>query len=140
MKTSTKTLFLAAALSLMATPALALPPQVPDNDGTRHAPAATPPSAEHGTPGPKAGLPEKARAYGRYCKGFSKKHVAGTPGTPFSRCVTAMAKLATGQTDSPRKACAGQSRKHVRGERGTPFSRCVVAGAKLLRAQPDGNS
>jgi hypothetical protein len=51
-----------------------------------------------------------------------------------------MAKLATDQSDSPRKACADQSKKHVRGERGTPFSRCVVAGAKLLRAQPDGNS
>jgi hypothetical protein len=139
MKISTKTFVLAAALSLMATPALALPPQVPDNDGTQHAPAGTPPS-EHGTPGPKEGLPEKAQAYGRYCKGFSRKHVSGTRGTPFSRCVTAMAKLATDQSDSPRKACADQSKKHVRGERGTPFSRCVVAGAKLLRAQPDGNS
>jgi hypothetical protein len=34
-------------------------------------------------------------AYGVYCKGFSKKHVKGTKGTPFSRCVKAMAKVAT---------------------------------------------
>src|SRR5438105_13158764 len=35
-----------------------------------------------------------AKAYGRLCQGESKQHVAGTPGTPFSKCVTDMAKLA----------------------------------------------
>ena len=78
-----------------------------------------------------------AKAYGRYCQGFSKKHVAGTPGTPFSRCVTAMAKLANDKSDSPREACKGLSKKHVAGQKGTPFSRCVVAGAKLLHDQDD---
>jgi hypothetical protein len=136
MKISTKTFVLAAALSLMASPALALPPQVPDNDGTQHAPAGTPPS-EHGTPGPKAGLPEKAQAYGRYCKGFSRKHVSGTRGTPFSRCVTAMAKVATGEETSPRAACATLSHKHKAGAQGTPFGRCVVA-ARRLAEQPAG--
>jgi hypothetical protein len=84
-------------------------------------------------PGPNASLPAKAKAYGRYCQNQSKQHVAGQKGTPFSQCVTAMAKLATGQTNSPRTACATLSKKHLAGETGTPFSRCVVAGAKLLK-------
>ncbi len=62
----------------------------------------------------------------------SKTHVAGTPGTPFSKCVTAMAKLANGSTKSPKTACASLSKKHVAGTPGTPFSACVSAGAKLL--------
>ena len=86
-------------------------------------------------PPPNAPLPAKAKAYGRYCQDQSKKHVAGQKGTPFSQCVTAMAKLASGKTDSPKVACAAMSKKHVAGEKGTPFSRCVAAGAKLLRDQ-----
>lgn len=45
------------------------------------------------TPGPKAGLPAKAKAYGRFCKGESKKHVKGEKGTAFSRCVKAVIEL-----------------------------------------------
>ena len=86
-------------------------------------------------PPPTASLPAKAKAYGRYCQDQSKKHVAGQKGTPFSQCVTAMAKLATAQTDSPKAACSAMSKKHVAGEKGTPYSRCVAAGAKLLRDQ-----
>jgi hypothetical protein len=138
MRITIKAAVLAATLALAASPAQALPPQAPSNDGTQHAPAGAP--SNHGIPGPKASLPEKAKAYGHYCQSFSKKHVAGTPGTPFSRCVTDMAKLATNRSRSPRKACADQSRKHVRGEKGTAFSRCVAAGAKLLRAQTDRDS
>ena len=131
MKITVKAFMVTAALALVASPALALPPQVPDNDGTQHA-AGKGPKGDAGTPGPAAGLPEKAKAYGVYCRGFSRKHVSGTPGTPFSRCVTAMAKLATHQSSSPRKACAGQSERHVHGQKGSPFSRCVTAGARLL--------
>jgi hypothetical protein len=86
-------------------------------------------------PPPKAPLPAKAKAYGRYCQDQSKKHVAGQKGTPFSQCVTAMAKLASGQTNSPKAACSALSKKHVAGEKGTPFSRCVAGGAKLLKDQ-----
>jgi hypothetical protein len=81
---------------------------------------------------------DNAKAYGKLCQGESKKHVAGEKGTPFSQCVTAMAKIASGETDSPTKACKGLSKKHVAGERGTPFSRCVTAAAKLREAQ-DGD-
>jgi hypothetical protein len=93
------------------------------------------------TPGPSASPPAKAKAYGRYCRGQSKKHVAGQKGTPFSQCVTAMAKLATATSKSPNSACRTLSRKHVAGQKGTPFSRCVTAAAQLLQDQgADGGS
>jgi hypothetical protein len=79
-------------------------------------------------------LPSQAKAYGFYCQNQSKQHVAGQKGTPFSQCVTAMAKLASGQTSSPKAACAALSHKHDT-QKGSPFSRCVTAGAKLLKNQ-----
>jgi hypothetical protein len=135
MKMLTKTALLTAVLALAASPALATQPVDPGSNGQQH--AANPPSKPDTTPGPHASLPAKAKAYGHYCQGQSKKHVAGTPGTPFSACVTAMAKLANNQSDSPRQACHSLSRKHVSGEKGTPYSRCVVAGAKLLKDDND---
>jgi hypothetical protein len=109
--------------------------------------ASKPPSAPNGPrpttttsseqPGPSAPLSAKAKAYGHYCQNQSKKHIAGQMGTPFSQCVTAMAKAAHGQP--ARTACATLSKKHVAGEKGTPFSRCAVAAAQLqkdLQTQP----
>jgi hypothetical protein len=80
-------------------------------------------------------LPEKAKAYGVYCReqGFSKKHVKGEKGTPFSRCVTAMAKAATPPEETAKAACKGFSKVHVKGQKGTPFSRCVVAAAQVKK-------
>ena len=72
-------------------------------------------------------------AYGFYCQSESKTHVAGTPGTPFSKCVTAMARLASGSSSSPKAACAAESKKHGAGKPGTPYSLCVSVGAKLLQ-------
>ena len=125
-----------ALLGLATTPAFAAgpPSDTPnrdDNPGATHRPSDV-------TPGPKADLPAKARAYGRQCDDQSRKRsdaAEGTKGTPFSQCVTAMAKLATGKSSSPRAACKALSKKHEKGEKGTPFSRCVVEGAKLLREQ-----
>jgi hypothetical protein len=133
----TKLAGVTAALALSAAPAFALPPQAPSNAGTEHPPATTP-GTEHApatTPGPHASLPAKAKAYGKYCQTQSKKHVDGQKGTPFSKCVTAMAKLANGSTTNPRTACKGLSKKHVEGQKGTPFSRCVSGGAELLDDQ-----
>jgi hypothetical protein len=96
------------------------------NQGMAHRPS---------TPDRHAGLPAKAKAYGRYCQGEPKKHVKGMKGTPFSQCVRAMAKLAKGVTKSPRTACTAESKRHVKGQRGTPFSLCVSGGAKLLKHQ-----
>ena len=100
----------------------------PHSNGQGNGPTYTPGDP---TPGPKAGLPEKAKAYGRYCQGKSKKHVAGQPGTEFSRCVNEMAKLANNDELSPAQACKSESKKHVKGEKGTAFSRCVKSGEEL---------
>jgi hypothetical protein len=111
-----KLVALAVGIAVVAAPAFAAPPTSPGGGAAK-------------------GPPGNAKAYGRYCKDQSRKHVEGEKGTPFSQCVTAMAKLAHGVTDSPRKACKALSRKHSRGEKGTPFSRCVAAGARLLADQ-----
>ncbi|HSD81994.1 MAG TPA: hypothetical protein VLB47_15095 [Solirubrobacteraceae bacterium] len=133
----------------------------PSNDGTARMPSSTPQQApasvpqddrgqagtagEQGTshkpatPGPRAGMPAKAKAYGRSCQGQSKERVAGEHGSAFSRCVTAMAKVASGQSDSPRTACKDLSRRRADGERRSAFSRCVAAAAKLLAQRSDGD-
>ena len=74
----------------------------------------------------------KAKAYGKYCQGESKKHVKGEKGTAFSRCVKAMHD-AVEKGEKPKEACKGLSKKHVKGEKGTPYSRCVVAAAQAKK-------
>jgi hypothetical protein len=126
-------------LALLVGPSLAAgdpPPGSPSGDhsqagsnpATFQAPSAETP------PGPSASAETKANAYGKHCQGQSKKHVAGQKGTPFSQCVTAMAKVATSKTN-PTTACKTLSKKHVAGQKGTPYSRCVVAAAKLQNEQ-----
>ncbi|HEX3243191.1 MAG TPA: hypothetical protein VHQ97_08935 [Solirubrobacterales bacterium] len=132
MKQFLKIAVITGALALAAAPAFAANPhegEPPYGHGPSYNPA-EPPS----TPGPNAGLPAQAKAYGRYCneQGASKKHVKGQKGTPFSECVKAMAKMANDSKTNPRKACQGMSKKHVKGQKGTPFSQCVRA-AKHLR-------
>ena len=133
MKIQPKLLMLIATIAFGVTPALAL----------ANGPGAHPtgPPSNHGaaTPGPHAGLHAKARAYGKDCQGQSKTHVAGTPGTPFSKCVTDMAKLANGSTHNPRTACKNESKTHVAGTPGTPYSLCVSSGAKLLKTHHGGS-
>ena len=126
MKLSLKFAIVAGVLAL-AVPAAAwaTQPAEPGNghgkaNGPKYAPETPPP------PGPKAPLPEQANAYGVYCRGESKKHVTGTPGTAFSACVKAHAKAAVNKSMSPGQACKGTSGKHVKGEKGTPHSRCVA--------------
>jgi hypothetical protein len=126
-----------AVLALSVTPAMAIadpgngngngPPTSvpPSNQGTAHNPNGT----GQNTPGPNASMPTKAKAYGKFCQGESKKHVAGTPGTPFSKCVTDAAKAAHNGTN-PTTACKNESKKHVKGQKGTPYSLCVSAAAK----------
>jgi hypothetical protein len=129
----------AAVLALSVAPAIALASQ-PDNPGNGQGPPTSVPPTNQGTqhnpngtgnntPGPNASLPTKAKAYGKYCQGESKQHVAGTPGTPFSKCVTDMAKAAHGT--NPTTACKNESKKHVKGQKRTPYSLCVSGAAKL---------
>ena len=133
MRTPHKLLIVIATMAFGVAPAVALaadhgnhPTAPPSNQGTAHKPS---------TPGPNASPSAKAKAYGKNCQDQSKTHVAGTPGTPFSKCVTDMAKLATGSTNNPRTACKDESKKHVAGSPGTPFSLCVSSGAKLLKTR-----
>jgi hypothetical protein len=125
MRLHTKIAVAAATMAIGAAPALAIAAS-PGNSGSApgHNKTGT-------TTQPSAISPSQAKAFGRACQGESKKHVAGTPGTPFSKCVTAMAKLENGSVKNPRTACATESKKHVAGTPGTPFSRCVSAAAKL---------
>jgi hypothetical protein len=138
MKSQLKLVLMIGALALAISSATALAAGKPANVPPQNAgngPTYTPGDA---TPGPRAGLPAKAKAYGRYCKGMSKRHVKGEKGTEFSRCVTAMAKAANNGNLAPGRACKGLSKRHVKGEKGTEFSRCVKAAAKLRRQQqPD---
>jgi hypothetical protein len=127
---SMKRLIAVASAVLLAVPSLAVAakPPNPGNSAQGHAHKT---AAKPAPPGPNASPAAKAKAYGRFCQGESKKHVSGQKGTPFSQCVTAMAKLATGKTTNPARACAPLSKKHVAGQSGTPYSKCVAAAAKL---------
>jgi hypothetical protein len=68
----------------------------PTSAPRRHARA---PNSGPATSGPKATLPATAKAkanaktYGQYCRGESKKRIAGQHGTPSSQCVSAAAKF-----------------------------------------------
>ena len=172
MKVSSKIAVSVAALALGAsTAAFAVTTPAPDNPGSTHtsttptqAPSTVPPDNQ-GTankpsdtgkpsdlPGPHASPSAKAKAYGYLCQGESKKRsdaTAGTKGTPFSQCVTAMAK--TAHTSAPtdtnaqiksaaRSACKGMSHKGAKGQKGSPFSLCVSGAAKLLKSQKAQNS
>ena len=85
-----------------------------------------------------AGQTSKAKSYGKLCQAESKQHSAGTPGTPFSKCVTDLAKLANGSATNPAKACKDESKRHVAGQRGTPYSVCVSGANKLLKQKSGG--
>jgi hypothetical protein len=126
-------------LALLVGPSLAAgdpPTGSPSGDHSQAGshPAVTQTPAAETPPGPSASAETKAKAYGKHCQGQSKKHVSGQKGTPFSQCVTAMAKVATGKAN-PTTACKTLSHKHVAGQKGTPYSRCVVAAAQLHKQQ-----
>jgi hypothetical protein len=80
------------------------------------------------TPPPTAGQPQ-GHAYGYWCnkQGFSKKHVKGQQGTPFSQCVHALKVADNNDQKTAKQACkAFKGQKHVpHGDKGTPFSRCI---------------
>lgn len=80
-------------------------------------------------------VPSPTHAYGKFCQNQSKKHVAGQKGTPFSQCVTALAKADKNDSMSAKEACKSMSKKHVAGQTGTPFSKCIVGVAQMRKAQ-----
>lgn len=124
---------------LLATPALAFGPATGDHQRAQHQPGGAPQyngTENPGTDRRQAARPESipsprsGRALGVVCQGESKSNENDPePGTPFSRCVKALAQ-------ANRKACAGEPKQRPEGDtaRGTPFSRCVSALAKGLRS------
>ena len=122
----------AAALAIPAASLAAGQPSHPGK-GKQNAASHKPKSSQQAKTKTK---PAQAKAPGYYCQGESKKHTPhGDKGTPFSQCVTAMAKMEKGTATSPKAACAGMSKKHVKGQKGTPFSICVQAGRKLMASR-----
>ncbi len=119
MNLRTRIAALAGALTLLLAPAAALA------RGVEYETEAPKPA-----PGPNASLAKKAHAYGGYCRGFPKQHVAGTPGTPYANCLTAMARAATTEKTA-RQVCVAFPKAHVAGLTGTEFGRCVASAAKV---------
>jgi hypothetical protein len=93
--------------------------------------AAHPPSTRK-HPGPGTTAAVKAKAYGRWCQNQGNNYVTGRRGTQFRLCLTAMAELATGVTNSPWTACRLLSRKRIHDRTISPYGRCVAAGARFL--------
>jgi hypothetical protein len=143
LKLHLKIALLVGVLALAAAPAAA-PAAQPAEPGNGHKPAepgnghkpAEPagghePGNGQGAAKPGNGpeyspAPPTTKAFGYYCQVESKKHVAGTPGTPFSTCVKAHKLAAAHPNMSPGRACKATTGKHiVKGEKGTPHSRCV---------------
>jgi hypothetical protein len=84
------------------------------------------------TPTQPTTQPPTTHALGYYCKGESKRHVHGQKRTPFSQCVSAMAKLKNGSSTSATAACRSLSHRHLKGAKSTPYALCVAGGKKLL--------
>jgi hypothetical protein len=125
MKLQLKLALVTGALALALVPAAAVAGTSYHPAGPSYTPA----------PGPPPGPPPHGKAYGKHCRGQSKKHVKGEKGTAFSRCVKAMAQADHDATLTARKACKALSKKHVKGQRGTPFSRCVKGVAQMRREE-----
>jgi len=129
MKLRMKLMLGIAVLSLGLVPAMA--------GAVTYHPDYKPDKPPHTPQGPKT--TPKGHAYGYWCKkqGFSKKHVKGQKGTPFSQCVHAL-KVADHNADKTAKqACkALKGEKHKpHGEKGTAFSRCVKSVAQMRKEQ-----
>jgi hypothetical protein len=129
---------LAGALALVAVPALAgadVPndhSNVPNDPGTSLKPT---------NPGPKASLPELAKAYGVRCQDMNKDKKKDQPGetgkTDFAKCVTDMARLTVGSVDTPKQACSNLTKKHVKGQKRSSYAICVSGGQDLLQDLQD---
>src|SRR6476646_12030482 len=72
---------------------------------------------------------------GQYCKGMSKKKIAGQKKSPFAQCVTAMAKINKKPSTAPSQACVtlkkGAKGQAAKKKAQKAFKQCVAAGKKL---------
>jgi hypothetical protein len=129
MKLRMKLMLGIAVLSLGLVPAMA--------GAVSYQPDYKPDKPPHTPQGPKTA--PKGHAYGYWCKkqGFSKKHVKGQKGTPFSQCVHARKVADNNDKKTAKQACkALKGQKHKpHGEKGTAFSRCVKSVAQMRKEQ-----
>jgi hypothetical protein len=93
---------------------------------------------EHPNTPPPAAHPQ-GHAYGYWCnkQGFSKKHVKGQKGTPFSQCVHALKVAHNNDKKTAKQACkAFKGEKHTpHGEKGTAYSRCIKSVNQMRQEQ-----
>lgn len=125
MHLSTKLAGLTAALSLMAVPALAAPPEGAGN------------AKPQGT--------GQSTAPGQVCKNQSRKKVEGQAKSAFAACVVGVKRAnreAAAEADDPEatstapgQLCKGMSRRKVEGQRKSAFASCVTGAAKAQKAQ-----
>jgi hypothetical protein len=79
-------------------------------------------------------------AYGRYCQDQGKKCIPGQKGTPFSRCLTALAEPHKGKAHKPAKASRALSEKRAKGQEKTLFRVCLSAAKKLTPGRAERRS
>lgn len=128
-KNTTTAILAAACVSFGAAAPFALADQP---EGLPNGPKTTKTTPTTPTTPAKPTQAEKKQGYGVLCKKLSKKHVKGEKGTPFSQCVTAMAKVDKGQTSSPKKACKALSKKRAEGQKRSPYQLCKKAAVKQV--------
>jgi uncharacterized protein (DUF305 family) len=88
-----------------------------------------------GSAGPSyaAGAGSAVQPVGKHCSNQSTSRVAGAKATPYATCLTAMRRLARGESRSPQIACGRLSRKRASGAAVSPFAKCVTAGTQLVK-------
>jgi uncharacterized protein (DUF305 family) len=84
-------------------------------------------------PSPAVGAAPAGQSFAKQCQNQGKSRAAGAKATPYATCLTAMRRLARGQSRSPQIACATLSRKRPDGAQTSPFRNCVAAGTKLIK-------
>jgi len=128
MHLSTKLAGLTAALTLLAVPAFAAPPE---------------------GAGKGAGKPQtagkSATAPGQVCKNQSRKKVEGQAKSAFAACVVGAARAnrearaerndPEATSTAPGRVCKDQSRKKVEGQAKSAFASCVTGAAKAQKLQ-----
>ena len=127
--TTTRIAALTAALALTVTPALAAQPERASSPNRLASDVGVPTPVEGPQP-PATEAKPRGKAYGRYCRGESKKHVKGRKGTAFSRCVKAMARLDRDERKSARAACKAM-------KKGVERRQCIKAARELARAEAE---
>ncbi len=123
MKFRTRLAAIVGALAIASALVVAGSAAKPGN-GNGPKPQVTGPTGAKGKKGKKKG---KARAYGRRCRGVSKRHIAGEKGTPHSQCVKALKQVAK-RGVAPEVACAPLSQA-------SDEAKCIAAAQRLAGGQ-----